>query len=115
MSQTQTTDPWAGYTPFRYDPEAPELEEERMPLFYMGDKEYTAPRRVSAPTALKCLETAARQGVAAATYQVVIDAIVEEAFQVLTDAKMVPYEEAQAMISQLGKVYFGQSMELAGK
>lgn len=115
IEKSQSTDPWAGYTPFRYDPEAPALEEERMPLFYMGEKEYTAPKRVSAPTALKALENAARKGVAYATYRVVIDAIGEDAFQVLTDSHQVPYEEAQDMITQLGKVYFGQSMGLAGK
>lgn len=108
-------DPWAGYTPFRYQPDAPAVEDERMPLFYMGDTEYTAPRRVSAPVALQALENAALKGIPYATYRVVIDAIGEDAFKVLTDSHQVPYEEAQAMITQLGKVYFGQAMELAGK
>lgn len=113
--QTQITDPWANYTPFRYDPDAPAVEAERMALFYMGEKEYTAPKRVSAPVALKALQNAAEKGIPYATYQVVLDAIGEEAFGVLTDSHQVPYEEAQAMITQLGRVYFGQAMELAGK
>lgn len=113
--QTQTTDPWAGYTPFRYSPDAPALEEERMPLFYMGEKEYTAPKRVSAPVALKALQNAAERGIPYATYHVVLDSIGEEAFQVLTESRQVAYAEAQEMITRLGRLYFGQSMELAGK
>lgn len=111
----QSTDPWSGYAPFRYQPDAPAVEVERMPLFYMGDTEYTAPKRVSAPVALKALENAALKGVAFATYQVVLDSIGEDAFKVLTESHQVPYEEAQEMITQLGKVYFGQAMGLAGK
>lgn len=113
--QTQTTDPWAGYTPFRYQPDAPAVEEDRMALFYMGEKEYTAPRRVSAPTALRALENAATKGIPYATYRVVVDSIGEEAYAILTEAHQVPYEEAQEMITRLGRLYFGQVMELAGK
>lgn len=113
--QTQTTDPWAGYAPFRYSPDAPAVEEERIPLFYMGEKEYTAPKRVSAPVALKAIQNAAVKGIPFATYRVVVDAIGEEAFQVLTDSHQVPYEEAQEMITRLGRLYFGQAMALAGK
>lgn len=118
MSQdqkTQTTDPWAGYTPFRYQPDAPAVEQERMPLFYMGDTEYTAPKRVSAPTALQALQDAATKGIPYATYRVVVDSIGEEAYKLLTESPQVPYEEAQEMITRLGRLYFGQAMELAGK
>lgn len=115
MSDTQTTDPWAGYTPYRYAADAPAVEEERMPLFYIGDTEYTAPKRVSVSAALRCLEKAATNGVAAGTYAVLLEALGAETFQVLTDAKQVPYEEAQDMITRLSRLYFGQAMELAGK
>lgn len=119
MTQDQKTpppgDPWAGYTPFHYQPDAPAVELERMPLFYMGETEYTAPKRISAPVALQAIQNAAERGIPYATYHVIIDAIGEDAFKVLTDSHQVPYEEAQAMITQLGRIYFGQAMELAGK
>lgn len=108
-------DPWSGYTPYRYDPDAPAVEGERVPLFYMGDKCYTAPKRIGVAAGLQAIENAALKGIPFATYQLVLDCIGPEAFQVLSEAKMVPYEEAQEMISRLGKLYFGQAMDLAGK
>lgn len=115
--QTPVTpdDPWSGYTPYRYDPEAKPVEEERFPLFYMGDTEYTAPRRVSAPAALQALENAATKGIPYATFHLVLDSIGQEAWDILTSSKVVPYPEAQDMVSRLGALYFGQAVALAGK
>lgn len=112
QEKSGTTD---GYVPFRIDTSQPPVETDRIPLFYIDDKEYTGPARVSVGTALKALEIAATQGITAGAWHCLIESIGRDAYEDLTACEHVTYEQAQALFSKISDMYFGQAMELAGK
>lgn len=112
-----TTDAiWEGYTPPRIDTTGPKPDQDRMPIFYVtteeGEKEYTAPRRVSARTAIRAIRTVALQGPEAATWLMLEESLSEEALKVLTDSEWVTYDQAQTVLQQLGRLYYGQMKEM---
>lgn len=105
----------SGYVPPRIDTSAPAVEQERMPLFYIGDQEYTGPVRVSASTALRALEISATKGNAAGAFHCLIEAIGEEGYQALVDCPQLTYEDAREVLTEISARYYGQALALAGK
>lgn len=103
------------FEPIRVDTSAPPVEEERMPLFYLGETEYTGPVHVSAATALEALEIAATKGTAAATYHCLIKAIGEHGYKDLTGCPQLTFDQARDLCTQIGTMYFGQAVGVAGK
>lgn len=125
---TSAQDPWAGYTPPRIDTTGPKVDQERMPLFYLTvpdedspaegatrEVEHTAPRRVSAPAAIRALRTIATQGPDAGAWQMIEESLEPDTLKVLETCEHVSYEQAQTMLSQLGALYYGQVKALGGK
>lgn len=117
------TDPiWDGYVPPRIDTTGPKPDQDRMPIFYVTvptevegqteEKVFTAPRRVSAPVALQALRMTAVRGPEAGTWLMVEESLSEEAMEVLTTCEHLTYEDAQKILTQLGRLYYGQAQAL---
>lgn len=114
---TTTHDPiWDGYVPPRIDTTGPKPAQDRMPIFYVtteeGEKEYTAPRRVSAPLAIRAIRMTALRGPEAGSWLMVEESLSEEAMEILTTCEHVLYEDAQRILTQLGRLYYGQAREM---
>lgn len=103
------------YVPFRIDTSQPPVETDRIPLFYIDDKEYTGPSRVSVATALKALEIAATKGITAGAWHCLIESIGQDAYDDLIACEHVTFEQAQGLMTKISDMYFGQAMELSGK
>lgn len=111
------TDPiWDGYQPPRIDTTGPKPDQERMPIFYVtteeGEVEHTAPRRVSAPVAIRAIREVALRGPEAAAWYALENSLKPESLKVLTESEYVSYEDAQKVLKQLGQLYYGQVMDL---
>lgn len=113
----QGTTPTQGYVPLRIDTTGPKVEEERIPLFYIDDEEFTGPARISAATALKALEVAYENSVPAAAFWCLIEAIGEDGYKALTEraAEYMEFEQAQDLMNKIKDMYFGQALDVAGK
>ena len=114
-SSTRETGIPGGYTPPRIDTNKPPVEAERMPLFYIGDTEYTGPVHVTAATALEALDVAYHKGDAAAAYHCMIASMGEQAYKDLVACPQLTVEEARTIISKISAMYFGQAVSIAGK
>lgn len=112
QEKSGTTD---SYVPFRIDTSQPAVEADRIPLFYIDDKEYTGPARVSVGTALKALEIAATQGITAGAWHCLIESIGQDAYDDLIACEQVTFDQAQNLMTKISDMYFGQAMELSGK
>lgn len=113
--KTDETDKPGAYVPFRIDTSKPAVEAERIALFYIDDREYSGPARVSVGTAIKALEIAATQGVQAAAWHCLVSSIGQEAIDALTECEHVTFEQAQSLMTKISDMYFGQALEIAGK
>lgn len=117
-----TTDSvWNDYVPPRIDTTGPKPDQERMPIFYVteldsdgqpGEVEYTAPRRVSAPVAIRAIREVALRGPEAGSWFMLENSLTPAALKVLTESEYVTYEDAQKVLRQLGRLYYGQLQEL---
>lgn len=103
------------YVPFRIDTSVPLVEAERLPLFYIDDTEYTGPKTVSGPTALKALQWLAEKGQQYAAYKVLIDCIGQEAYDTLTGCEQLTLEQVRSMVNKISDLYFGQALEALGE
>lgn len=106
------------FQPIRIDRRLPAADEERTPIFYVTDadgqeKEYTAPAQVPAGHAIQALTIAATRGYVAASGWIVLQALGQEAVNVLYDCPQLTRADAQAMMQKLGELYFGQVEALA--
>lgn len=109
------SDVWDGYTPPRIVTTDAPVDADRMPIFYVDDTEYTAPARVPAYVAVQAIKVGARQGPEAMTWHMVEKCLSAEAIEVLETSEHITYEDAQAIFTQLGRLYYGQAQALAGK
>jgi hypothetical protein len=103
------------YVPFRIDTSKPPVESERMALFYIDEKEYTGPVKVSAMTAMKSLEWLANRGPEYAAYKVMIECIGQEAFDALANCAQLEFADAQKLVQQISDTYYGQARKITGE
>ena len=103
------------FTPVRIDTSGAPVEQKVIPLFYLGETEYTGPEHVSARTALTALEVAAEKGNAAAAYHCLIECIGQDAYRALVDCPQLTFAQAQEILTNITAMYFGQATSVAGK
>lgn len=111
---TTKTDTEPGYVPFRIDTSKPAVEADRIELFWIDDKVYTAPAQVSGATALKALQWLGDKGAQYAAYRVMIECIGQEAYDALTECPQLTFDEVRSMVNKVSDLYFGQAMEALG-
>lgn len=109
----------APFEPVVIDATGPSIEDERFTVFEIiepGDapvRQYTAPRRISAGAALRAIHIAASRGDAAAEAWCARYALGDQGVNALYGCKHIIAEQANEIMGNLGKLFFGQAREQA--
>ncbi|KND45364.1 hypothetical protein [Streptomyces stelliscabiei] len=75
-----------------------EVVEERVPLFYIGDDEYTIPKRIPKGVALQYLRQAGERGHELATAPLLIRVLGEDAYEALEKSKALTDEQLESIV-----------------
>ncbi|MFI2761402.1 hypothetical protein ACH5A3_21410 [Streptomyces echinatus] len=75
-----------------------EIEEERVPLFYIGDDEYTIPKHIPRGVALQYLRHASEVGHELATAPLLIRVLGEDAYMALEQSKALEDEQLERIV-----------------
>ena len=104
-----------GFEPVRLS-SAP-VAEDRIPLFYVDETEYTIPRTISRGVSLWFLRLAGEIGETRAAPQLLERLLGEEGYQALVDSPSLTDDELNAIIDLAVRVAFGQveNKEQGGK
>ncbi|MFJ8995605.1 hypothetical protein ACIRQH_35020 [Streptomyces sp. NPDC102279] len=101
------TDPLTEFEPIRI-PGDDEVEEDRIPLFYIGDVEYTIPREVPPGAALQYLRQARESGHDLATPPLLIRVLGEDAYMALEQSKAVTEQQLEKIVQLIVDLALGQ-------
>ncbi|WUH94561.1 hypothetical protein OG900_33395 [Streptomyces sp. NBC_00433] len=93
----------------------PEVEEERVVLFYVDDVEYSIPKKIGRNYGLRYLRTARRQGEALASQELLEVLIGEDGYQALMDCDGLEDEDLDRIMEQLRDGALGAVEEEPGK
>jgi hypothetical protein len=77
--------------------------QERVPLFYIGDTEYTAPKEISRGPILKYLRLAGEIGPEPAAPQLLIRVLGEESYMALEESDALTEEQFDAIVNEIIK------------
>jgi hypothetical protein len=91
-----------------------DIEEERVPLFYIGDDEYTIPKDIPKGVALQYLRQAADVGHELATAPLLIRVLGEDAYTALEQSKAMTGDQLEAIVDIIIKQALGRQ-EKEGK
>ncbi|MFF4552708.1 hypothetical protein [Streptomyces sp. NPDC001422] len=75
-----------------------DVEEERVPLFYIGDDEYTIPKSIPKGIALQYLRQAAEIGHELATAPLLIRVLGQDAYTALEESKALDGEQLESIV-----------------
>jgi hypothetical protein len=90
------------------------VDEERVPLFYIGETEYTIPRKVPPGIGLTYLRHAAEIGHELASVPVLIEVLGEDAYRALEESKALEKEQLDRIVGIVVKRSLG-TQEKEGK
>ncbi len=102
------SDPLADFEPIRIAADD-EIEEERVPLFYIGDDEYTIPREIPPGVALQYLRQAREFGHELATPPLLIRVLGEDAYMALEQSRAVKEEQLERIVKLIIDLALGQA------
>lgn len=108
------SDPLAGFEPIRIAADD-EVEEERVPLFYIGDAEYTIPREIPPGVALQYLRHARESGHELATPPLLVRVLGEDAYMALEQSKAMTEEQLERIVKLIIDLALGQAEKQEGK
>lgn len=91
-----------------------DIEEERVPLFYIGDDEYTIPKHIPKGVALQYLRHASEVGHEVATAPLLIRVLGEDAYLALEQSRAMTSEQLEQIVDIIIKQALGQQ-EKEGK
>jgi hypothetical protein len=111
---TVASDPLADFEPIRIQADD-EVEEERVPLFYIGDTEYTIPKTIPPGAALQYLRQARESGHELATPALLIRVLGEDAYMALEQSKAVEEEQLDRIVQLIVDLALGQKEKKEGK
>lgn len=92
-----------------------DVEEERVPLFYIGDTEYTIPKDIPPGVALQYLRTAGERGEQFAAPILLTRVLGEEAYDALESSKALKDEQLQQIIQIVVDLSLGRGEKKEGK
>lgn len=92
-----------------------DVVEERVPLFYIGDDEYTIPKNISRSVALQYLRQASEVGHELATAPLLIRVLGEDAYMALEESKGLTGEQMDQIVDIIVKEALGKQEEGGGK
>jgi hypothetical protein len=102
------SDPLAGFEPIRIDADD-DVVEDRVPLFYIGDDEYTIPREIPPGVALQYLRQARESGHELATPPLLIRVLGEDAYMALEQSKAVKEDQLERIVKLIVDLALGQA------
>lgn len=111
---TAVSDPLADFEPIHI-PADDDVEEERVPLFYLGDVEYTIPREIPPGAALQYLRQARESGHELATPPLLIRVLGEDAYMALEQSKAVREDQLERIVKLIVDLALGQKEKKEGK
>ncbi|MFB7244647.1 hypothetical protein ACFCYX_19565 [Streptomyces populi] len=91
-----------------------EVVEERVPLFYIGDTEYTIPKQIPRGVALKYLRNASEVGHELATAPLLIRVLGEDAYTALEESRAMTGPQLEQIVDIIIKQALG-AQETEGK
>ncbi|MFI8351329.1 hypothetical protein [Streptomyces sp. NPDC085596] len=91
------------------------VPEERVPLFYIGDTEYTIPKTIPKGVALQYLRKAAQVGHELATAPLLIRVLGEDAYTALEESNALTSEQLESIIDIIVKQALGNQEDKGGK
>jgi hypothetical protein len=109
-----TSDPLAGFEPIRIAADD-DVVEERVPLFYIGDTEYTIPTEIPPGVALQYLRQARESGHELATPPLLSRVLGEEAYMALEQSKAVTEAQLEKIVKLIIDLALGQAEKKEGK
>ncbi|MEU7416699.1 hypothetical protein [Streptomyces antibioticus] len=103
-----TADPLDGFEPIRIAADD-DVVEDRVPLFYIGDTEYTIPREIAPGVALQYLRQARESGHELATPPLLIRVLGEDAYMALEQSKAVTEPQLERIVKTIVDLALGQA------
>ena len=101
------SDPLADFEPIHI-PADDEVDEERVPLFYVGEDEYTIPREIPPGVALQYLRQARESGHELATPPLLIRVLGEDAYMALEQSRAVTEAQLEKIVKLIIDLALGQ-------
>jgi hypothetical protein len=92
-----------------------EIEEERVPLFYIGDDEYTIPKTIPKGVALQYLRQASEVGHDLATAPLLIRVLGEDAYAALEESRGLSEEQLEKIVNIIVELALGKQEGAGGK
>jgi len=92
-----------------------EIEEERVPLFYIGDDEYTIPKTIPKGVALQYLRQASEVGHDLATAPLLIRVLGEDAYTALEESRGLSEEQLEKIVNIIVGQALGKQEGTGGK
>jgi hypothetical protein len=102
------------FEPIRIDADD-DVVEERVPLFYIGDTEYTIPKEIPKGVALQYLRHASEVGHELATAPLLIRVLGEDAYEALEQSKGLKDDQLERIVDIIVKLALGKQEEKEGK
>lgn len=111
-----TSKPMEGldFEPIRI-PANDEIPDERVPLFYIGDDEYTIPKHIPKGVALSYLRRASEVGHDLATAPLLIRVLGEDAYTALEESKALDEEQLERIVGIIIDLALGKQETKGGK
>jgi len=111
---TAVSDPLDGFEPIRIAADD-DVEEERVPLFYIGDDEYTVPTEIPPGAALQYLRQARESGPELATPPLLVRVLGEEAYTALEQSRAVTEDQLEKIVKLIVDLALGRQEKKEGK
>jgi hypothetical protein len=107
----QQTEPFE-FQPVHIDPKAEPPKPERIPVFYIGEEEYTALKKIDARTALRMLRIGSERGSEAMAWSLLEIGLGRDTIDKLIECPAVDDEQVKTIFSQLTTMYLSQVRSL---
>ncbi|WP_030168932.1 hypothetical protein [Streptomyces sp. NRRL S-813] len=88
-----------------------DVVEERVPLFYIGDDEYTIPKQIPPGVALQFLREAREHGRELATAPLLIRVLGEDAYEALEQSKALDEDQMEWIINKVLDLALGRKQQ----
>lgn len=92
-----------------------DVPDERVPLFYIGDTEYTIPKEIPKGVALQYLRHAAERGHELATAPLLVRVLGEDAYEALEQSKGLTDEQLEKIVEIIVNLALGKQETKEGK
>jgi hypothetical protein len=88
-----------------------DVEEERVPLFYIGDDEYTIPKLIPPGVALQFMREAREHGRELAAAPLLIRVLGEDAYQALEESKSLTEDQMEWIVNKVLDLALGRKKQ----